>query len=102
MHRKEKTVLNLLMETEWRTAGRWGSLPTLLGLLAGDGTPALPLPRYVLRWLCQACETHFLGTDPAPQSCPRCHRPLGFVAQWDLAQERAPRWWADPGTRGIL
>ena len=92
------------METDWRTAGRhWGSLP-LLRLLAGeDGIPQLPLPRYVARWLCQACETHFLGTDPGPQSCPRCDRPLAYVASWDLATEASPRSWRgredslDPG-----
>jgi hypothetical protein len=83
---------------DWRTAGRWGSLGGLRGLLAGEGgIPALPPPRYVLRWLCQACECHFLGTDPDPQDCPRCGRTLAYVASWDLLAEYSPRWWADSG-----
>jgi hypothetical protein len=94
-------MIDLLLD--WRTARRWGSLFTLPRLFAGeDGIPSLPLPRFALRWLCQRCECHFVGTEPAPQYCPRCDRPLAFVGQWDLCTERAPRWWRDaldPGER---
>jgi hypothetical protein len=86
---------------DWRSLGRWNVYGALRGLLAGDDGLTLPsLPRYVQRWLCQRCERSYLGTDPAPQYCPGCDRPLTFIAQWDLMRERAPRWWADPGTRG--
>jgi hypothetical protein len=94
-------MIDLLLD--WRTAGRWRCSGALRGLFAGEGgIPALPLPRFVTRWLCQACETHYLGTESAPQYCPRCHRPLGYVASWDLLEEGAPRWWRDaldPGER---
>ena len=89
---------NLILD--WRTAAHhWGSSLTLLQLFAGEGEiPALQ--RFALRWLCQACERYYLGTDPAPQYCPACHRQLTFVAQWDLCREYAPRWWPlDPGER---
>jgi hypothetical protein len=88
---------------DWRTAARWGDLATLPRLWAAeDGIPQLPLPRYVLRWACLRCEQHFLGTDPAPQYCPRCDRPLAYVGEWDLVEEYSPRWWRDaldPGER---
>ena len=81
-----------------RTAGHWGALP-LLRLLAGDGIPQVPLPRYVLRFACLHCERHYVGTDPGQQYCPDCDRPLRFTGEWDLCREYAPKWWADPGAR---
>jgi hypothetical protein len=86
----------LTVPLDWRTAGRWSTYGALRGLFAGEGgIPALPLPRYVTRWACMRCEQHYLGTEPAPQSCPRCHRPLAFVARWDLLREYSPRWWGE-------
>jgi hypothetical protein len=92
-------MMNLLLD--WHSLGRWGSCVGLRGLLADEGgIPSLPLPRYVLRWLCWHCEQLFLSTDTEAQPCPQCGRTLAFVAKWDLCAERAPRWWADPGARG--
>jgi hypothetical protein len=86
---------------DWRSLGRWSASGGLCGLFAGEDGLTLPsLPRLVLKWLCQRCERSYMGTEPAPQYCPGCHRPLTFIAEWDLMTERAPRWWADPGTRG--
>jgi hypothetical protein len=91
-------MIDLLLD--WRSLGRWSGYGGLRGLFADEGgIPGLPLPRFALRWLCQACECHFVGTDPAPQYCPRCHRPLAFVARWDLLREYSPRWWRDQGKR---
>jgi hypothetical protein len=82
---------------DWRSLARWGSLAGLPRLLAGeDEIPALPLPRFALRWLCQKCERHYLSTDPEAQPCPACGRLLAYVASWDLLSECAPRWWTDP------
>jgi hypothetical protein len=81
---------------DWRSLARWGSCA---GLLAGDRISPLPLPRFVQRWLCQACERHYLSTDPEAQPCPQCGRILGYVARWDLLSEYSPRWWADPGAK---
>jgi hypothetical protein len=81
---------------DWRSIGRWGSCVGLRGLFADEGgIPSLPLPRYVLRWLCAHCEQHFLSTDPEAQPCPRCGRALAYVASWDLMREHAQRWWRD-------
>ena len=71
-------------------------------LMAGDGISPLPLPRYVLRWVCQRCEQHFLCTDPEAQPCPHCGRILAYVARWDLMAEHAPRWWRDALDPGEL
>jgi hypothetical protein len=96
-------VLNLLMETDWRSLARWGLGVGLRGLLADEGgIPSRPLPRYVQRFACLRCEQHYLSTDTEPQPCPHCHRPLEYVARWDLLAERSPRWWRDaldPGER---
>jgi hypothetical protein len=85
----------LLIEADWRTAGRLGSSGGWLRLLAGDGPLSPSLPDHVQRWLCQRCEKYYLGSDPAPQQCPGCHRLLAYVGQWNLREERAPRWWRD-------
>jgi hypothetical protein len=88
---------------DWRTAGRWSAYAGLRGLFAGEGEiPALPLPRYVSRFACLRCESHYLSTDREAQPCPRCGTLLRYVASWDLLAEAAPRWWRDaldPGER---
>jgi hypothetical protein len=95
-------VLNLFMETDWRTAGRWGSYGGLPSLLAGDGLTPLPVPRFVWRLACLHCEQLFLSADDQPQSCPQCQRRLQLVAKWDLCRERDPRWWRDAPGSGEL
>jgi hypothetical protein len=86
--------------SDWRSGlGRWPDYD--YGLFAGDtrAQPRHDPPRFVTRWLCQHCERHFWGTDPAPQACPGCTRPLASVGEWDLLSEYAPSWWRDPGSR---
>ena len=79
---------------DWRSVSHWGGLGRLFSPLAGDDTTPQPrLPRYVIRWLCERCERHYLGDAPGLQSCPHCGRPLRFVARWDLRSEQTPRWW---------
>jgi hypothetical protein len=87
-------MFDQVIETDWRTVGSRG-LSAWSRLLAGDGTLPPPLPDQVLRWLCQRCERHYVGVEPAPQFCPRCARPLAYVGTWSLRSERAPRWWHD-------